>query len=223
MLATRMRMSAGHVATITFVDEEIDTVDRTVYTFADFAIGTAVANRKVVVGIMNGDADTGRTISSVTVAGNAASAVIDQAAGNNDGRVALYQIAVPTGTTADIVVTFSGGCTRCAIATWAMYGAKSAAHDTAGEATADPLTFTLDVPAGGAAIAVMKSQVATTITWTGLTEKFDVNNPEGGAVFTYSGASDAFASEQTGLTIEADGAAALGDRKAMAAASWGPL
>jgi hypothetical protein len=143
--------------------------------------------------------------------------VVNQAAGT-DGRTALYQIDFPAQTTADIVVTFSGATTRCAIATWAVYGAKSAAHDTA-VSTADPLTDTINVPAGGVAIGIMRADAGVSLTWSGLTEKFDALTGEGGSL--YSGASDAFATLQTGLTVTADGSTAT-TQGSLAAASWGP-
>ncbi len=75
-----------------------------VFTYANVGIGVAAANRRVIA---NGClASSGLTIVSVTIGGIAAT-VAQDGAGNNLSFVA--SAVVPTGTTADIVVTYSGG------------------------------------------------------------------------------------------------------------------
>lgn len=99
-----------------------DSVDRTVYTFSAVNIGGADPNRIVVVGLSVAYS-TGRSIASITIGGVAAT-VIAARVGNplasiNTITTVLCEAVVPSGTTADVVVTMSGTCQGMAIAVWA--------------------------------------------------------------------------------------------------------
>lgn len=203
------------VATITGTAHAVSASDLTEYTFAGQAIGTAAGNRKVVVCV--GAGASNRTISTLTVGGVSASLVKRQQSTNNTAEI--WQAAVPTGTTADIVITFSGANNQVGIGVFAVYGAQSAAHDT-GASTANPMTDNLDIPAFGVAVGVGYSSgtAARTYTWTNLTEYSD-DVTEGAASATT--AAEAFSTVQTGLTITCTPAGSNVEY-AMALASWGP-
>ena len=95
--------------------------DLTTYTFSSQAIGTASSNRRVIIGTV-GFAGI-RTVSSLTVGGISASLVKRQQQGSVTAEI--WIATVPTGTTADVVVTWSGGQTRCAIAVWSATGLEN--------------------------------------------------------------------------------------------------
>ena len=129
-----------------------------------------------------------RTISSVTVGGITATSVIQIS--NNNGtffqRSAIYVAVVPTGTTADIVVTWSAGQLCTGIATWAAYDLRRGVADTTATSTASTGTASISVPGGGFAILYLGSTTnaaARTYTWTNGTERFD-QTIEGGVIQT---------------------------------------
>ncbi len=198
-------------ATLSFNVKAEDTGSASSFTFSALSIGSAAANRKVIitVGASNGTA----TVSSLTVAGNSATFVARQQSSGVTSEI--WAVDLATGTTGDVVVNWSGTQGNgCSVGSYSAYGAGSV-HDTGG-GTGDPASDTLDIPAGGVAVGVVEQNSGTTWTWTGLTERYE-DDRAGNA---YGGAGDAFASQQTGLTITAD--ASSGGTAAMALASWGP-
>lgn len=206
---------AGAVA---FLQTASDTTDVSTYTFAAQNLGTAAADRCIIVAVHARDTGTGaKTISSVTVNGVAAViAVQNQAASTNSTIVGIAIAEVPTGTSGDIVVVFSEAMIRCSVAAFAATGIDETAHDTGLSDATDP-TNDLDVPAEGIAVACASFGTAGTFSWTGLTERYDAQVE---SASTISGASDAFATTQSGLTITANGSTST--EIAGAFASWGP-
>lgn len=185
-------------ASIAYTDHVEDGTDTSNYTFSTRAIGTAASNRYVVaaIGIANSSPPT---ISSVTIGGVSAT-LVTQVTGTYE-RTAFYIAAVPTGTTATVVVNTSGSL-RCNIGLWALYDLSSATATDTDSSTSSTGSVNLDISAGGVAIGfsnTFTSASARTFTWSNLTENFDVayegNNQ------SVSGASAAFATAQSGLTI----------------------
>lgn len=184
----------NNVVTISFRATYVSSSTLTTYSFMACDLGTAAANRKIVVGIKDGIGNA-VTISSVTIGGISASQVA--VVTSSGDTTAIWQADVPTGTTGDIVVTFSGANSRCGIAVYAVYGAAAAAHATA-TSIATPLSTSIDVPAGGILIGVAGSRNAgSTWIWTNLIEDYDQSL----STSSFTGASDAFASLQTALTV----------------------
>lgn len=87
-------------------------------TYSNAPIGTASASRIVVVGITN---TANRPLTSLTIGGISATAVIAPSA-----SVGLYQANVPTGTTANIVYSYSGGTALASIVAWTFDNYQSA-------------------------------------------------------------------------------------------------
>jgi uncharacterized protein YbaA (DUF1428 family) len=203
------------VASIAYTATAVSTASATVYTFSSQALGTAASDRLIVVSSDNYDGTT----SGITVAGVTAAAVV-QASGTNS-RAGLWQAAVPSGTTGDIVVTLGAGNDRQGIGVWAIYGANSSASDTATDAdSSDPLTVSMDCPANGVMIGVGAAHTTGTkgYSWTNLTENFDAVIR---ASTQHTGASASFEAAQSGLTITCD-PASNNNGGCMVAASWGP-
>ena len=206
--------AAASVATISYIGVTFDSANQTTYTFSSHAIGTAAANRKVVVGVKTFGVNT-TTVNSVTVGGNSATQRVEAGDGFSS-EVELWDVDVSTGTTADIVVTNGSGKGGCVVSVWAVYGAAASPTATVTSA-ASPLALTLSsIPAGGVAIGWGYNNSSGTYTWANLTED---NDAEADGGYRYSGASDAFATEQTSLAITATPSAGVGDG---VAASWGP-
>jgi hypothetical protein len=162
-------------ATISFTASAVNPANLTVYTFSGVAIGTAAANRKIVIAVCQHST----AVSGITVGGDAATVVKVSANSNNDTEL-WQRNAVSSGTTADIVVTFPGGGTiGIGIGVWAIYDAQDAASDTGGSAGpsdgGDPASAPLTIPAGGVALGAACNNVSGTPTtvWTNLTEVYD--------------------------------------------------
>lgn len=224
MLAQRAQMAAAgagvSVAEVSLTDNAIDATTATVYTFSGKALGVAASDRVIVVGAFSTNAV--QTVSAITVGGVSATLTVAQT--NSGGeQTELWQAAVPSGTTGDIVVTWTGAEVGMGIGVWRIVGAASTAHDTGGSA-ANPATDTLNIPANGVAIACAgMAAAALSFTWAGLTERYDAQGVEDGATSgTHSGASDEFATIQVGLTITATPSGAPIRNPVMAIASWGP-
>lgn len=198
----------------------IDLSDATTYTFSSQNLGTASADRYIIVATASRGLGATRSISSATIGGVSATKVAEVAntGGGNTSTTCLLIAAVPSGTTGDVAITYDSGMLRCGIGMWAATALTSATPtDTATSTADDPTESTLDVNAGGFAIAVGYTANQATTTWTGLTEKYDAQDL--GEGITHSGASDTFASAQTNLTITCDFTAV--QLSAGSFASWG--
>lgn len=181
-------------------------------TFTDAAIGSAAADRLVVVTALGHNVGgSNRTITSVTIGGNAATVHEQiQSVGLSAGVASLV---VTTGTTATIVVTWSGALTDTRIVVYTITGLTSTTpHDT-GDAAGD--TMALDIPAGGVAIGIAGEKNGTLgdITWTGLTEDTEVT----------SGSCRIGTASQTGMSLETArtiSATSSATNEAVVAVSW---
>ena len=126
------------------------------FTFANLALGTAAANRTIIIGI----GTSGHVPSSVTVGGVAATAhhtYIDQP---NQSAAGIYSAVVPSGATGDVVVAFGNSAFRCAVALWAAYG--SLAYGVGGSGGFTGASVTLTAPANALCIAVFDTNQQST-------------------------------------------------------------
>jgi len=145
-------------------------------TFTAEAIGTAAPNRYVIVAVMQ-NSGTRPATPTVTIGGITATPAVEMRtdySGAASTTQALFIAAVPTGATADIVVTWSTTVDITAIAKWAAYGINPTVIGTA-TSGANPASFTVNVPSGGIVIAAVNNPQYTTSTWTGATEDYDHN------------------------------------------------
>ena len=143
------------------------------------ALGTAAANRQIIVTASSGRSGSGTSlVTGITVAGVTATELAQtNRTGGNPYRScsAIFIATVPTGTTGDVVVTWSAAQYDIVIYTIAIYGAASTAFDTGtaqGQASNLVLSDTVNIPANGFALAVVcgSSGSLSNYTWVGLTE-----------------------------------------------------
>jgi len=202
---------------VAFAGTASSTSNISTYTFSGVAIGTASSDRKVVVFTSSDGYTTSDTLTSITVGGATASLV---ASGENFATNSsyIYQIDVSSGTTADIIVTWSGTQGVCSVITWAVTGCGASAHDTGKDSQSSPDADTIDIPADGVCVGGAHSNTSGSFTWVGLTERVDEPAPDGD--WKHSGASDAFATVTSGRTISSQPSA--GSQHGMVCASWGP-
>lgn len=174
--------------TLTFQQNTVDTVNRTTYTFAAQPIGAASATRRVIVVLSTASA---RAVSSATIGGVAAT-VDATAAKTGTARLAIISAVVPTGTTADVVVTLNGGAAYMGIAVWTL-STGSPTGQTATSQGVTPLVMPLTTTAGAACVSVQHTTGTAVATWSynASTERWNADIE--GTTETYSGA-DAIAS-----------------------------
>lgn len=150
-------------ATISYNGTASATVTASTFTFTPFPLGTAAANRKVIIGVVYNSATA---VNSVTVGGTSATQIA------SNGACSFWVLDVPTGTTATIVVTMASAIVGCAIAGWAAYGLRTSTAVGSGSATATATVHTLDATAfqGGVVVGVsaQTTAVLSTTTWSGL-------------------------------------------------------
>jgi len=177
ILSHALRAVSKGGATVDYVTSTNSTSDLSTYTFSGVSLGSTGSNRQIIVGISASVGTAGRTISSVTVAGVSATSLVFLNSGFGDSRISSIWIAnVPTGTSGDIVVTFSASMGRCGITVYAGRNLTSntpQATNTSG--TSSPLTLSLTGTTAGFIVAQAMTQNASeTFTWTGLTRNINV-------------------------------------------------
>lgn len=184
---------------LTFLQSANSTADTNAYTFSAQNLGTASADRYIIVSAFGRKAGASTTISSITIGGVSAT-IVKQVTNNvtNTDVAGLAIAAVPTGATGDVVVTFGASMVRAAIGLWSATGLVSATPTDTGSSTANAPTYDLDVNANGFAIGAGATAANTTASWTELTEDFDAVVE---SALCYSGASKAYATTQTNKTM----------------------
>jgi len=168
-----------NTVTVSYIGGTNNTTSGTSFTFTNHAIGTANANRRVVVVAYANDG-AGNTITGITIGGNAASidaieASIDQ------GSIAIASLPVASGTTATIAVTVNVSSARCRIEVYAVTGNLSIParldSDVDYKTGSSAATVTLDVAAGAGVVAgVGTDGVDRTYSWTNLTKDNEANS-----------------------------------------------
>ena len=168
-------------AAVTFTDSSVNTTAQTTYTFSSQAIGTASTDRVVAVGVSAGNSPN--AVSTMTIGGVSAVKAIDV---TNGTETELWYATVPTGTTGDVVIVFAGGKGRCGIGVWAMTGVTGVGNTN----TSISSTSTLTVSGRNDAIVlgVWGGKDHASVTWSGLTEDFDIDITGAGSQYI-SGAS----------------------------------
>ena len=178
LLQAKVLPGANEVASksISYVNRYIITTNGTTYTFSACDIGVASADRRVIVGAhMYGG--TSRQLSSATIAGISATEVTADL--NSSAETVLIIANVPTGTTGDIVLTWSGSCAGSAVSVWYATGLTSDTPVAAvrNSSLTAPTSGSLTTVDGGFIVAAATCQYGSgttrTHSWTNATEQFD--------------------------------------------------
>ena len=208
-------------ATVTYIGSNNDTSNATTYTFSSEPIGTAAANRKVVVITTTSGSPT-QGFSSVTINGSSMTKLLQVNNTDNEVSLGIFELEYSSGTTADIVVTASRSTNRMGIDVYNINGAGSYFDSVTASFAAggtNPSVLTHAVPEGGVSIAAIATENATsTYTWTNLTE----DNDEGVELsLTRSTASGAQSSFQSALAVTVSRTSPGTSKGAAFAISWG--
>ena len=181
----------------------------------------------IVAGSSGGSDATG--VSTLTVGGISATKVIEKESAASDVFQSMWKADVPTGTTADVVVTWNTDRPRCSVASWSVYDANTTETATLSATDTDTTSGgSINVPANGVLISssYVTGNAGDTTTWDNPSEDFDTGPVEGGSDEVISGASDdalsdaAYASAQSSLSCVST-ASATPEHNVMVAAAWG--
>ena len=211
-LGADVQTASGTVAIDLVHSPAIQGANATAYTFSSVALGAVAVDRKIAIFAGGQGGGTDRVISSITVAGR--SAFLAKAERSNETNAELWVADVTEGTSATVVVTFSGSKGNCGIDVYRITGSSGAILD-AGSSTADVGTYDIDVRPGGGVIGgwyVNKSSAsAMTTTWAAtLTERTDRNSADANEATLISSATGLFATQQNNITVSATLSASAG-------------
>jgi len=203
-----------------FIDSESSATNATEYTFSSASLGTESSDRTIVL-IFSGDSQSGdsESLSSLTVGGENAT-IIHQfnstGVGNTRDSLGIAYIELPNGTTGDIVLTWSNTMRNAGVGWWNL---TELASSTPYALTAEnDRSVNLNIPENAFVIGGLHDdEMSANVTWTGLTEDFDVIVEFGSTGM--SGASDII-SEQTGYTVSYSASGGGGTRPLLLASSW---
>lgn len=153
----------------------VNTTTGSSYSFTSQAIGTAAANRYVVVTVFNRDATLSNgaaTVSSVTVGGTSCTKITEV---NNSGygglNLAMFITTSPvtTGTTATVAVTLANSEAFAAISVHAIYTSNPTPTASFNEMlVTSGNSRSVSAQDGGVVIAAYAGWYATSASWSGL-------------------------------------------------------
>lgn len=162
-------------ASIVWTDHQVVTATGVAQGFTA-SIGTADPTRVVLVCFSTGQA--GIVSATATIASAPATPIQVNTAGSTGGS-AMFLLAVPTGTTANVVVTWGASQTRHGMGVWSMYNLQSSTPTNSAQSSANPLSMAVPVLAGGVIAGYAMGSSGTLRTWTwslgsaGAAENFD--------------------------------------------------
>lgn len=200
-----------------------DINDLATYTFSAVALGAGSASRIVVVGFSWRDTNANSMLSA-TIGGAPMTKIVEQQhddTGNGSyTNNSLWVARVPSGTSADIVLTLSDVAIRAAYAVGTLPSGSLVPYDTATATGVATLNSTLDVPENGTvfALAGVGHATYTGAAWTGATEFADTSFE----VSAYSAATLSNATLETNRAVNTAFTLTSGVDGALVAASFSP-
>lgn len=154
------------MGTLSFLQATTLDTDTTAYTFSSENLGTAAADRHIIIAASTRTSG-GVTLSSATINGESATVSVQDT--NGDICVAIIIAAVPSDTSGDVVITWSGATDRCAICVYRATGLDSITATDTDFAGGNPSTASLTKADGIAIAAAATSQSSTNFTITNMT------------------------------------------------------
>lgn len=186
--------------TPTYESQYFDTSNLTTYTFSACDLGTADADRSIIVAVGAGRITAGsRTVSSLTIGGVSATFAGRKQTQNLNANEIWYA-KVPTGATGDVVVTFNAGMIACGIGIWSVLN-LGPVQDVQGDNTSGNVASqSVSIGGGETAFAVFNvydEGTVSAVSWSTATERYeDLSNELGsrnamGADYAFSSAANA--------------------------------
>ena len=192
-------------------ENTVDIASGSPTTFSNQPIGNADSTRRVFAVVTWGSSASPVGFSSATIAGVPASVHVNlQNTGTTtipNAGILILSALVPTGTTGNIVYTFTGGpILRSRVS---VYSALSLSNNSPSDALtvdiqnqSNSVSGTIDIPDQGILLAALNRYYATSpvLTWTGAT--VDNNQNAGDAMERFSAAHATGLSAETGRTVK---------------------
>lgn len=164
MTGLHHRLRASSVPEVVYTATDSGSAIGDIQNFINVPIGPASADRLIVVVVLS-RSGTARSLSSLSI-GGAATIVADSGSANRTASIG--QRLVTSGETVDIVATFSGDVTECAIIVYAVtkLNSTTALDGDAVALTTDPgVTLTSATDAVVIAGAVTNASASGALTW----------------------------------------------------------
>jgi hypothetical protein len=206
----------GVVFSLTNTDSAVDNSNATTITYSGKSFGAADPNRIIIVAL--GARTTNTALTSVTIGGVTATEVSGSAAINTNTTLCdIYQAAVPTGTTGNIVIVGPAALVRSGIGVFRLVTATPAATSASNNESlsAASIAASVTVPATGKGIAFqMNRDTVAPATWTNATSDFGLAITGGSGAVT--------GADVTGTGAVTVTAAAASGEVCLSIAAWGP-
>lgn len=171
--------AAAALPTLTYINTVTATVSNPTATVTGTSIGTAAADRHLVVIVNNTFSNIVNASMTVDSGGGAVAMTQQVLRGQNGASSGIYSLTVPTGTTATIVATQTGGSgwnnPRFHIYTITGLSSTTPTGANSSGATATSTSTTVATTSGGIIISGSSTQAATISNYTGSTETFTSN------------------------------------------------
>jgi len=165
----------GGLFSLAWLTSATDSSSTNPVTYAGLSFGAADTDRIIAVYIASRQT-TVNTITGVTIGGVSATAVTGTAAqvnGTNGACCQIWQAAVPTGTSGNVVVTYGAAPTRSVVSLYRIITVTPTATsgNSDSQTTLTSVGTAVTVPSGGGAIAGAAEQANTnTFTWSNATQ-----------------------------------------------------
>lgn len=172
--------AAGGTPTLNYIATTAATIASLTATVTGASIGTAAADRLVVVAIANNFSNmgSGNTLAMTLDSGGGAVAMTQHTySGNNGATTGIYSLTVPTGTTATIVGTLTGGAfanINFHVFTITGLSSTTPTGTSSNTLTASSVSTNVATTSGGVIIAALSTQ-STFTNMAGSTETFTVD------------------------------------------------
>jgi len=206
---------------LTYQGSVTTTSASTTFTYTSAPIGTAASNRLVIVVVGNrwGASSGGLNVTAVTVGGVSA---VQQVVTTSPTIVSIWSAIVPTGTTANVVATYSAGPLGTSMSVYTIHGGASITAKTTAQAVQsggiNPISTTMNVTNKDIVIMGTTGDSATSgVTLVGVTENIEYNLTSG-ARGVYGAGSLEITATQSGRTFSATYGTT--DRSGIAVASF---
>lgn len=214
----------GSNSTVTYISNNASSSDLTTYTFN---LSGTFNPALYVMGISSERvANTGRSLSTVTFAGNSSSSVVNTSVNATVGNTIIGAIfayrQTSSVTNPSIVLTFNGTMSRAVVGLWSIVDnssdtaadTKSSSFNSSGSSLTNDYT---SLQINDVGICVVSSGDANVVTWTNATERYDL---QPGAENARASGAD-FKTTTTGnRTITAASTVGVGDGMILVSAVW---
>lgn len=225
MFTFPITLFAGKIADLQFLQAETPkSTTASSYTFSSVNIGTAAADRIVLVCISALSSIDDRSLTGITIGGSAATLhanATSQVAGASSVTATVAGLLVPSGASTTVVPTFSntmlGCCCHVYVLTRYLSSTPTDTATAASNASAASVSTTIDITGAGALLMCGGTSAAVaSVALTGVTEDAETNSTAPGARLA-SGHEDGLAT-QSGRTLTVT--PATNNNLALAGAVW---